>query len=254
MLAFLKNFTKNREKVDGNEFTTSLDVKVSCILVGDIHGRIDLLLQLLEKISLKKPRDLVFGGDYIDRGEYSADVLRLLFKMNQSDHAICLMGNHEKMLIDFLDNPCENGGRWLRNGGLQTLASFGVGGVSEASGPTSLQKAASKLSAAMGPALENWLRNLPLTYRNGNLVHVHAAADPKLPLSSQKSSNYLWGHPDFFKLLRTDGIWIAHGHTVVDRANAENGRISLDTGAYFSGRLTAAVIEKNKPIRFTDTK
>lgn len=253
MLTFLKHLTGRLKKPANVAFTSPLVVDTCCILVGDIHGRIDLLEALLEKISPRNNCDLIFLGDYVDRGDHSADVLRMLFELDKSDHVTCLMGNHEKMLLDFLDDPKGSGKRWLRNGGLQTLASFGVGGVADGSGPTALQEAASNLEDALGHELEQWLRALPLFYRNGNLVCAHAAVDPMLPLALQKPSTYLWGHPEFFKTPRVDGYWVAHGHTIVDEASAKDGRISVDTGACFTGRLTAAVVEANEPIRFIAT-
>ena len=72
-------------------------------------------------------------GDYVDRGEDSAGVLRTLFARRDDPKLICLTGNHEEMLLSFLDQPVEKGERWLRYGGMQTLASFGVGGVNPSS-------------------------------------------------------------------------------------------------------------------------
>ncbi|MEH6836292.1 MULTISPECIES: metallophosphoesterase family protein [Falsihalocynthiibacter] len=253
MLTFLKRFTGNRKKSEDIAFTSAMVVDRSCVIVGDIHGRFDLLQKLLRKVDLESPHDLIFLGDYVDRGDHSAEVLRWLYELDKSERVTCLMGNHEKMLIEFLDNPIGTGSRWLKNGGLQTLASFGVGGVAEGAGPRALEEAASNLKAALSYEVEQWLRELPLLFRNGNLVCVHAAVDPALPLSLQKPSTYLWGHPEFFKTPRSDGYWVAHGHTVVEDAHAKNGRISIDTGAYYTGRLTAAVIDKNTPIRFLDT-
>ena len=71
---------------------------------------------------------------------------------------------------------------------------------------------------------------------------LHAAADPLCPLDQQSDSVLLWGHPEFFKIPREDGQWIVHGHTIVDAPTADKGRISVDTGAYATGRLTAASI------------
>ena len=75
-----------------------------------------------------------------------------------------------------------------------------------------------------------------------NVLVTHAALDPDMPLSVQPDRFKLWGHPDFMRKSRRDGIWVAHGHVVVDFPSASQSRVSVDTGAVFTGRLTAAVL------------
>lgn len=206
-------------------------------LIGDVHGRADLLDAILDRIVPEHP--LVLVGDYVDRGEDSASVLRTLVGRSNT---FCIKGNHEEMLLSFLENPVTHGPRWLRYGGLQTLASYGIAGVTETSRGSDLEMARNALRNAMGAETVFWLRNLPLTYRNGNIGVVHAGADPGVGLEGQLSEHLLWGHRDFHKVPRRDGLWIAHGHTIVDRAVAEKGIISVDTGAYATGRLTVGGI------------
>lgn len=220
-------------------------------MVGDIHGRLDLLEALLAQIVPDAP--LVFVGDYIDRGEQSAQVLRRVQEMDQARaRAICLIGNHEDMLLKFLDDPVGRGRRWLRFGGLQTLSSFGIGPVAETSPPQALEQAGEALAERMGAALIAWLRALPTSWQSGNVAVVHAGADPQLPLESQDPQALKWGHPAFRKTPRRDGIWVVHGHTIVDQPHAEAGRIAIDTGAFATGRLTAARIAPGE-LRFLST-
>lgn len=218
-------------------------------VVGDIHGEAALLEQLLDRID--EDADtlglgdavLVFLGDYVDRGEQSRDVLERVRAHSSAlpDHVLCLMGNHERMLLDFLDRPAEAGGRWLRNGGLQTLASFGVGGAHLASGGDELEHAAARLRDALAPGLEDWLRGLPLICQSGNICLCHAGTDPRLPLEDQPEKVLLWGPPGGSDgMARQDGNWVVHGHYVVSEPVAAGGRIAVDTGAYFTGRLHAA--------------
>ncbi len=210
--------------------------------VGDIHGRFDLLEKLLANLDPSHP--VVFVGDYIDRGEGSADVLRRLLELsNEPGRTVhCLMGNHEDMLLAFLENPEKSGRAWLRNGGLQTLASFGVGGIAQASSSEGLKEVANALRTAMGGELIDWLRTRPLFWQSGNVAVVHAGADPAVPFEDQLSTNLIWGHPEFRTTPRSDGVWVVHGHTIVDKPSCENGVIPIDTGAYATGRLTAAGI------------
>lgn len=123
-------------------------------VIGDIHGRADLLYK-----ALAAPRHkTVLVGDYIDRGEDSAAVLRHLATL---DDLICLAGNHEDMLLDVLEDPIRHGPRWLRYGGLQTLASFGVTTASETSTDATLEKTRDALAHAMGDDLIRWLADRP---------------------------------------------------------------------------------------------
>lgn len=206
------------------------------IAVGDIHGRFDLLEKFAEATT---PAQIVCLGDLVDRGEQSADVLRTLFDVPE---IVVLMGNHEQMMLEFIDNPQQNGERWLRFGGLQTLSSFGVSGVSQTSSGEELERARDKLFAAMGEDLVDWVANLPKSWVSGNVAFVHAAADPAVPIGEQDNKTLLWGHRDFGRVARTDGMWVVHGHNIVETPTIRNGVISIDTGAYATGKLTAATI------------
>jgi serine/threonine protein phosphatase 1 len=213
--------------------------------IGDVHGRADLLDALLIRIGSELPEGpVICVGDYVDRGEDSAAVLRRLQAENTSDRSplICLAGNHEDMLLKFLDEPEKSGQMWLRNGGLQTLASFGVGGITPATTGAALVKARDALALRMGDDLIDWLRALPVTWTSGNVTVLHAGADPALPLSEQKRQTLLWGHKDFASRPRSDGQWIIHGHTIVPEPESTGGRIAIDTGAFATGRLTAAIV------------
>jgi serine/threonine protein phosphatase 1 len=225
------------------------------MVVGDVHGCETLLGQQLRKIDAfiaKRQSDLaampqlVFVGDYVDRGESSAQVLNRLFELQQDlpDNVTCLMGNHERMMIEFLDDPVGRGVRWLRNGGLQTLASYNIGGVSERSDVEALTEASYALEAAMPTGLLDWLRNLPLMYRSGNVCVVHAAMNPRKDADDQSNQSLLWGQKDFMTTARDDGLWVVHGHTIVREPEIAPSRISVDTGAYHSGRLTVAIIDE----------
>jgi serine/threonine protein phosphatase 1 len=152
------------------------------------------------------------------------------------------MGNHERMLLDFLDDPAGRGRRWLGAGGTETLASFGIDRVEGADAAARLEALAAALRAALPEGTEAWLRALPLLWQTGGLAVVHAAADPALPLADQPEAALLWGHRAFRRQNRADGIWVAHGHVVTRDPEAGAGRIAVDTGAWASGRLSAAWI------------
>ncbi len=219
-------------------------------VIGDIHGRADLLGLLLENIGQIAPdATLIFVGDYVDRGPDSRGVIG---KLRALDNAICLRGNHEAMLLEFLDDPIEKGGRWLRNGGAETLASFGIS-LGEDSGTEQVLNASKALRKTLADGTEDWLRVLPIFWQSGNLLVTHAGPDPATPISGQSERDFLWGHRRFLRDNRSDGIWVAHGHWVQDRAKIGDGRISVDTGAWASGRLTAALINPDGAVQFIDT-
>ena len=240
---------KNRSDKVAAVDMPALNVPSAHYIVGDIHGRYDLLQALLGKIvqdaairELQSGR-VIYLGDYVDRGDQSAQVLGLLFELCQDDPELhtCMMGNHEAMMLQFLDDPVEKGARWIRFGGLQTLASFGIGhGINDRSKGGELLDVSRQLRAALPAGMEDWLRAMPtLIDTGGNLICVHAGLDPSAPLDQQTTRTRLWGHGDFMTQARTDGVWVAHGHTVVDRAGLENGRVQTDTGAYATGTLSA---------------
>lgn len=228
-------------------FSAPLAPEVPFYAMGDLHGRDDLLQTLLDRLyAIADPEArLVCVGDYIDRGEESAQVLRRLYALQADageDVMICLCGNHEQMMLNFLDDPAGSGPRWMRYGGLQTLASFRIQAVPATAPEAQWRDARDRLRDAMGTALERWLRALPMVWQTGNVAVVHAAADPALPIAEQASQTLLWGHPDFEDQPRQDSVWVVHGHTIVDAVTPREGRLCVDTGAYATGRLSAALL------------
>jgi serine/threonine protein phosphatase 1 len=165
------------------------------------------------------------------------------------------MGNHERMLLDFLADPALRGPRWLREGGAATLTSFRVDAddLTATAPPEAWDHAARRLADTLGQDGRDWLERLPLTWSSGNLWVVHAGADPARPMQDQTARVLLWGHPEFDSAPRGDDIWIAHGHVERDAPLAEDGRISLDTAAWSTGRLTAIAIKPDGSHAFLQT-
>ncbi|MEP2718487.1 metallophosphoesterase family protein [Pseudophaeobacter sp.] len=217
-------------------------------VIGDVHGCLHLLQELLQK--LPPDAQVVLVGDYIDRGEDSQGVLRFLSK---HPDLICLRGNHEDMLLNFLADPLRHGSRWLQYGGLQTLASFNIAGVQPNPSPEALENYRDALVLEMGVDLIKFLNELLPCYQSGNVLVAHAGANPAAPPEYQTPSDLIWGHPEFHKTPRKDGIWVAYGHVIQDRPNTSRGRIALDTGAYATGRLTAAYFRPEAEPLFIST-
>lgn len=229
-------------------------------MIGDVHGCIQHLSTLLQMID-EETRDadpsgisLVFVGDYIDRGPNSAGVLKFLYEMCKTNRTqvVCLRGNHEDMLLDFLANPLGSGKTWLRYGGQETLESFGIDAPED---PDKLRNAemldlAGALRGAMGGLMLSWLKGLPLSWRTGNVWVTHAGADPFVPMEEQEPEALLWGHADFNKVDRSDGQWVVVGHQVVEYPRARRGKIHIDTGAVFGGALTALCVAPGEDPRY----
>lgn len=218
-------------------------------IIGDVHGCLDLLRDLLTKLPTEA--QIILVGDYIDRGEDSAGVLRYL-----ADHPdlICLRGNHEDMLLRFLADPARHGARWLHHGGLQTLASFKVSGLTPSAPPEALITCRDALLAAMGDDLLASVKAFLPSYHCGNVLVTHAGANPAVAPEYQPPEVLAWGHDDFHKVARQDGVWVVHGHVIQEEPQARQGRIAIDTGAYATGCLTAVLLTPGAEPRFMSTQ
>ncbi len=220
------------------------------VAIGDIHGRLDLLNELLLSIDETAPEiPLVFLGDYVDRGPDSAGVLPRLKTLEEtSDRLIVsLMGNHDVMMLDFLDTPEQEGPRWLKYGGVQTLESFSIDPTEQ---PMTVLR--DQLLTQIDPDLLSWLRQRPLIWQSGNIIASHAGGNPNQPVDPNRGHSLLWGHPDIHTIPRRDGLWMIHGHFAGDEAYVKSARICIDTRAYRSGHLTAAIIS-TKGVEFLST-
>jgi diadenosine tetraphosphatase ApaH/serine/threonine PP2A family protein phosphatase len=214
--------------------------------VGDIHGRLDLLRRLLEKIGADARiaevgrKILVFVGDYVDRGLDSRGVVETVSSPIPPFETVCLKGNHELMLLEFLNDPS----LWeelRRFGGLETLASYGVDRRLLMAEGVAHDKIRDAFVAALPGGHYEFLRGLPCSYECGDYYFVHAGARPGVPLARQVEADQLWIREAFFSAGDAfGGRVIVHGHTPRSAPEIHPFRIGIDTGAYYSGHLTAA--------------
>lgn len=216
--------------------------------IGDIHGRSDLVAQLLARID----RDLdrypidnpieVYLGDYVDRGPDSRGVLNMLVANGRSRNAVFLKGNHEALLLGFLQDPLTLG-EWRRLGGLATLLSYGL---TPSFNPTreEMNELAAAFRAALPPAHLAWLPALKSHLVIGDFFFVHAGARPGIPLEMQRPEDLFWIRDEFLSSTSDFGKIIVHGHTPVLEPEVHPNRINIDTGAFATGRLTCLVLEK----------
>lgn len=218
--------------------------------IGDIHGRADLLDKLVNDIARDAAegayRDrpiLVFLGDYVDRGFQSKDVIDLLLSERLSPfETYFLKGNHEAALLQFLDEP-SFGPRWCEFGGAETLVSYGVRPPRMRTATDEWAAASKALHQALPPQHLDFLRRLKLSVRLGDYLFAHAGVRPGVDLALQSEQDLLWIREDFLNDTRRLGAVVVHGHTPVAQPHRDFRRIGIDTGAYLSGRLTAARFE-----------
>ena len=216
--------------------------------IGDIHGRADLLVDLLHRIeahaaTLPADRDvhLIFLGDLIDRGPEAAKVLRMVKEIEErSGTVIVLAGNHEEFMLRALDGQPGAMRAWLRSGGDATLRSLGVEPPARGDDPSDTCEA---VRAALTPAVLEWVRSRPLTARSGDYFFCHAGIRPGRDLKRQSRADLLWIRDEFLEDDGDHGVIVVHGHSISDEVEIRSNRIGVDTGAYRSGVLTAIYLD-----------
>ncbi|MGY6627957.1 MAG: metallophosphoesterase family protein [Oceanicaulis sp.] len=219
--------------------------------IGDIHGRLDLLETLCQRLVTHAEgaqAEVIFLGDYIDRGPDSAGVVAHLLANPFPDTMRCtfLKGNHEATLLDFLRNPM-SGAAWVQYGGAETLLSYGVRAPQQ--GRLDEQGWA-QMSADLARSLPAdhlaFYEGLQLYAERGCYFFAHAGVDPDKGLDQQDEAGLLWVRDAFLEDTRRLSHIIVHGHTPAPQPYADERRIGLDTGAYQTGVLTAACLDAGK--------
>ena len=219
--------------------------------IGDIHGRLDLLDQLLAKIEADiaarraKQNLVVFLGDLIDRGSQSAQVVERLRTWTPSDATtIYLCGNHEEVLLRLLAGERNILGDWLKFGGAECLASYGLAAADLVD--QSEPRALAAIKAVIPAEHEEFLASFADTFRFGDYLFVHAGIRPGLSVSAQQQKDLRWIRNPFLEDLTDHGFVVVHGHTITETVDERTNRIGIDTGAYRSGVLTAMAIEGSR--------
>jgi serine/threonine protein phosphatase 1 len=232
--------------------------------IGDIHGSLRELTSLHKKIlnssKFNVSEDLlIYLGDYIDRGLKSKQVIDQIIKLkNNKIKIINLMGNHEEFMIEFLFNNENNIEEWLNYGLDQTFRSYDieiVEFIKNGFDNSIIDKLRNTLLSKMGNTHINFYKNLEIAYSTEKYFFVHAGIDPEKKIAEQEKKDFLWSRSRAFfdKDFRSEKI-IVHGHTPVLNSTNNPYRINIDTGCYFSGKLTAVCLnDLNDSRRFIDT-
>ncbi len=227
--------------------------------IGDIHGRSELLRIMHGRIQQDledRPIEeavLVYMGDYVDRGPDSRGVIDTLINPLGFDIEVhYLKGNHEDALLTFMHDPAFLQ-MWRDYGGLETLTSYGIKVPNGGFGDDWIQTVHKQFREALPKSHIAFLQSLELTYTKGDFFFVHAGIRPGVPLEEQQPADAMWIRDPFLNSKRFHGKVIVHGHTPQEQPVIRKNRIGIDTGAYVTGVLTAAVIE-GTTFRFLQAK
>ena len=211
--------------------------------IGDVHGRLDLLdllLGAIERDNDGRPAasvTLVMLGDLIDRGPDPRGVVDRVRRGVAWAETIAIMGNHEAIMLDALAGRRDALENWLRFGGRQTLADWGVDARLIAEG--TLDEILEAACATVPLADLGWIAAMLPSVRIGDYYFVHAGIRPGVPLDRQSREDRLWIREPFLDSRRRHGAMIVHGHSISETVAMQSNRIGIDTGAYATGRLTA---------------
>ncbi|WP_300394501.1 metallophosphoesterase family protein [Henriciella sp.] len=226
--------------------------------VGDVHGRADLLISLFARIEEDAAKSeatphLVMLGDYIDRGFQSKQVIDFLMSDRLSRfETYFIKGNHEAALMNFLESA-ERGPEWANYGGRETLVSYGVRPPRSMTMNDEWVEAHRQFTEKFPEDHLHFMRALELSVRLGDYGFVHAGTRPGRSFEEQQEQDLLWIREEFLNAPGRDDVVVVHGHTPADDAYNDHRRINVDTGAYFSGRLTAVRLEQDQ-ISFLKTR
>ncbi len=226
--------------------------------IGDVHGRFDLLENLLEIIMADASSDqdnvLVFLGDYVDRGPNSRRVIeQLTMPVPSGFDIVCLKGNHEDLLLKFLAGTL--GARdWLNNGGIETLNSYGVDTSNLYFSPSyeELEQSRLDLVSALPESHLDFLTSLDLMHFESDYLFVHAGIRPGISFDRQEEMDLIWIRKEFLDSDEDFGKIIVHGHSITVGPTIGPNRIGIDTGAWHSNVLTSLVLE-GSDMRFLNT-
>jgi len=196
--------------------------------IGDIHGCLDKLQCLIRNIAADPEEDtLVFIGDYIDRAGGGRDVIDYILGLKKKyQKMICLRGNHESMLLRYLEGTDEE--MYLANGGMITLNAYGI----------SRSDAPRERKAKIPADHLRFFESLLPYYETDRYIFVHAGLLPGMPLAGQSEYDMQWVRREFIDSDYDFGKRVVFGHTHFSAPLVTAGKIGIDTGAVYGGKLT----------------
>lgn len=202
-------------------------------VIGDIHGCLDMLKRLIDKIEWNPANDrLIFIGDYIDRGENSKGVIDFILRLKKDSTLIqCLLGNHEQMFLDYLSGVDSQ--TFLLNGGLSTLRSY-----------EAIKK--SKDDPLIPSSHLDFFSSLLTMIELEHYYIVHAGFQPNIGIEDQNLNDMLWIREEFIYSDYDFGKVVIFGHTPFNSPLVLKNKIGIDTGAVFGNYLTCLELPEVK--------
>ncbi|MBV6658208.1 MAG: serine/threonine protein phosphatase [Devosiaceae bacterium] len=219
--------------------------------IGDVHGRADLLLRLLDAIdadlAARPPAHgacIVPLGDLVDRGPGSRTVLDVLLAADRPDlPVITLRGNHDDWMLRALEGETGHLGSWWEHGGRETAMSYGVKVPISVTARVPAPEVIDAFKAAVPPDHLGFLRSLPAMALLPGYAFVHAGVRPGVPLAEQDPKELMWIRHAFLDSDADHGAIIVHGHTPTDTVEVRANRIGIDIGAHATNRLACLIVE-----------
>lgn len=214
--------------------------------IGDVHGRRDLLGALIAAIdaddAASEPAEttVILLGDLIDRGADSAGVLAAAREWQQRRAVRIIAGNHEEMFLECFTNA-ELLRHFLRFGGRETVLSYPVDPAALAA--AEVGEAQALMARAVPESDLDFIRSFEDLIVIGDYLFVHAGIRPGVTLSAQETRDLRWIRGAFTESRDDHGLLVVHGHTICETVDIRSNRIGIDTGAYYTGRLTALRLE-----------
>ncbi|MBI5898267.1 MAG: serine/threonine protein phosphatase [Rhodocyclales bacterium] len=219
--------------------------------IGDIHGRLDLLDELHQRIlddaarRSAQGRLLIYLGDLVSRGPDSRGVVeRVRNWLPAGFERVVLRGNHEELLLRTHAGEFAAARHWLDYGGIEAMASYGVE-VSDAiiRDEAGIGELCHRFAATLPLEQLEFLENLPLSHRAGDYYFVHGGVRPGVPLEEQNPRDLIWIRKTFLNSEADHGAVVVHGHSISRQPEPRHNRIGIDTGAYHSGVLTCLALD-----------
>ena len=188
--------------------------------IGDIHGRADLLALLLARIAADAARARTqsggpsfFSATISIAGMTARRVVDMLLgELPQGFDAHFLKGNHEEIMLDFLDDPSYLG-QWLANGADATFRSYGMDVaelIRKGATPEVWRRA---FLASLPEGHRDFFETLELAVSFGDYLFVHAGVRPGVPLEAQDPHDMVWIRGPFLQSNEDFGKIVVHGHT-----------------------------------------
>ena len=211
--------------------------------VGDVHGRLDLLVSLLDRIEADTVSvaegdavRVIFLGDLIDRGPDSMACMQIVQGLVESGGAELLLGNHEDLLLRAVAGEAAAQAIWMEHGGRATLLELGVEPIGDVEDPFDFGE---RIAKVLPDTLAPFLSALPKSADSGDYFFCHAGVRPRIGLDKQDETDLYLIRDAFTGSQRWHGKMVVHGHSISEGVDIQPNRIGVDTGAYRTDVLSS---------------